>query len=66
MINEVRISPCGCDGLRISRVIVEMFGLQGPESYAYTSRSNCLDVPGIDDAKDFRDTIVRIYHPLLE
>jgi myosin heavy subunit len=43
--------------------IVEMFGLQGPESYAYTSRSNCLDVPGIDDSKDFRDTLVRISLP---
>lgn len=37
-----------------------MFGLQGPESYAYTSRSNCLNVAGIDDVKDFHDTIVRI------
>lgn len=35
-----------------------MFGLQGPESYAYTSRSGCLDVPGIDDSKDFADTQV--------
>lgn len=41
----------------------EMFGLQGPESYAYTSRSNCLDVPGIDDSKDFGDTLVRICLP---
>ncbi|KZO93982.1 hypothetical protein CALVIDRAFT_539354 [Calocera viscosa TUFC12733] len=35
----------------------EMFGLQGPEAYVYTSRSNCLDVQGINDVKDFADTI---------
>ncbi|KAI0695609.1 P-loop containing nucleoside triphosphate hydrolase protein [Cytidiella melzeri] len=35
----------------------EAYGLQGPEAYAYTSVSNCLDVPGIDDAKDFDETI---------
>ncbi|RDB29666.1 Myosin-1 [Hypsizygus marmoreus] len=35
----------------------EMFGLQGPESYVYTSASNCLDVSDIDDVKDYRDTI---------
>lgn len=36
-----------------------MFGLQGPEAYAYTSLSNCLDVSDIDDRKDYSDTIVR-------
>jgi myosin I len=35
----------------------EMFGLQGPDQYIYTSRSNCLSVPGIDDAKDWKDTL---------
>ncbi|KAF9074890.1 myosin class I heavy chain [Rhodocollybia butyracea] len=35
----------------------EMFGLQGPEAYAYTSLSNCLDVVDIDDHKDFSETI---------
>ncbi|GAO52587.1 hypothetical protein G7K_6660-t1 [Saitoella complicata NRRL Y-17804] len=35
----------------------EMFGLQGPESYVYTSRSNCFSAPGIDDSKDFADTL---------
>jgi myosin I len=35
-----------------------MFGLQGPEAYAYTSLSNCLDVSDIDDIKDYSDTIV--------
>lgn len=36
----------------------EMFGLQGPEAYAYTSLSNCLDVQDIDDVKEYGDTIV--------
>ena len=31
----------------------ELFGLQGPEAYAYTADSQCLDVPGIDDHADF-------------
>ncbi|KIM88855.1 hypothetical protein PILCRDRAFT_3023 [Piloderma croceum F 1598] len=35
----------------------ETFGLQGPEAYAYTSLSNCLEVSDIDDVKDYRDTI---------
>lgn len=38
-----------------------MFGLQGPEAYAYTSASNCLEVQDIDDVKDYHDTIVS--HP---
>jgi myosin-1 len=35
----------------------DMFGLQGPDSYAYTSRSNCLSVPGIDDSQDWKETL---------
>lgn len=35
----------------------EAYGLQGPEAYAYTSRSNCLDVPGIDDVVDWKETL---------
>ncbi|KAG6837336.1 class II myosin [Arthromyces matolae] len=35
----------------------EMFGLEGPESYTYTSASNCLSVPDIDDVKDYHETI---------
>ncbi|WVO18360.1 myosin-1 [Cryptococcus depauperatus] len=35
----------------------EAFGLQGPEAYAYTSRSNCLDVKSINDASDFQETL---------
>jgi len=36
-----------------------MFGLQGPESYAYTSSSNCLEVADINDVHDYSETIVR-------
>jgi myosin I len=39
-----------------------MFGLQGPEAYNYTSMSNCLDVQGINDVEDYRETIVRSTH----
>ncbi|KAL8872641.1 MAG: hypothetical protein Q9174_001766, partial [Haloplaca sp. 1 TL-2023] len=35
----------------------EMFGVQPPQSYTYTSRSKCFDVQGIDDAADFKDTL---------
>ncbi|KAF9225527.1 myosin class I heavy chain [Gyrodon lividus] len=35
----------------------EQFGLQGPESYAYTSTSNCLDVQGMNDTEDYADTL---------
>ncbi|ODO06436.1 myosin-1 [Cryptococcus wingfieldii CBS 7118] len=35
----------------------EAFGLQGPESYAYTSRSGCLDVSSINDVSDFQETL---------
>ncbi|KAI8097112.1 P-loop containing nucleoside triphosphate hydrolase protein [Halteromyces radiatus] len=35
----------------------EQFGLQGPESFLYTSKSNCLNVDGIDDIKDYQETV---------
>jgi len=35
----------------------EMFGVQQPQSYIYTSKSNCYDVPGIDDHGEFEDTL---------
>ncbi|PSR94481.1 myosin-1 [Coniella lustricola] len=35
----------------------ELFGIQKPETYAYTSRSKCLDVDGIDDLAEFQDTL---------
>ena len=38
----------------------EIFGLQGPESYAFTSMSNCLEVQDVDDIKEFHDTIVSL------
>ncbi|KAH8596675.1 myosin-1 [Bisporella sp. PMI_857] len=35
----------------------QTFGVQRPETYAYTSRSKCLDVDGIDDLAEYRDTL---------
>lgn len=35
----------------------EALGLSGPSSYAYTAKSNCLDVQGIDDVADWKETI---------
>lgn len=35
----------------------EMFGVQQPQSYVYTSRSKCYDVQGIDDQSDFKETL---------
>lgn len=33
------------------------FGVQQPSTYSYTALSKCYDVKGIDDAKEFQDTI---------
>ncbi|MBE3042101.1 hypothetical protein IMZ48_05875, partial [Candidatus Bathyarchaeota archaeon] len=33
------------------------YGIQGPETYVYTSRSKCLDVDGMDDVAEFQDTL---------
>ncbi|KAL2432227.1 Myosin-1 [Exophiala dermatitidis] len=35
----------------------DSFGVQPPQSYVYTSKSKCFDVPGMDDASDFRETL---------
>ncbi|KAK9468875.1 P-loop containing nucleoside triphosphate hydrolase protein [Lipomyces arxii] len=35
----------------------EQFGIQQPESYIYTSASQCTTVDGINDVQDFADTI---------
>ncbi|KAJ1826951.1 class II myosin, partial [Coemansia sp. RSA 2599] len=40
-----------------SQAYRDKFGLSGPESYLYTSAAGCLDVPNIDDAKDYADTL---------
>ena len=37
--------------------MTEIFGVQQPQSYTYTSRSQCFDVQGMDDSSDFRDTL---------
>ena len=36
----------------------EAYGIQEPSAYAYTSKSGCLNVDGIDDVADWRDTLV--------
>lgn len=35
----------------------EQFGIQTPESYTYTSRSQTTSVPGVDDVKEFQETL---------
>lgn len=35
----------------------ELFGVQGPETYLYTSASKCTTVDSIDDLKDFAETL---------
>ncbi|KAK8219701.1 class II myosin [Zalaria obscura] len=35
----------------------EIFGVQQPQSYLYTSKSKCYDVQGIDDHAEFKDTL---------
>ncbi|KAJ5455586.1 Myosin-1 [Penicillium daleae] len=35
----------------------DSFGVQQPQTYLYTSRSKCYDVPGIDDVAEFKDTV---------
>ncbi|KAK6332768.1 class II myosin [Orbilia brochopaga] len=35
----------------------ELFGIQEPSAYEYTSKSRCLEVPGIDDTKEFSETL---------
>lgn len=35
----------------------ELFGIQKPETYLYTSKSKCLDVDGIDDLAEYGDTL---------
>ncbi|KAI2087588.1 class II myosin [Ophidiomyces ophidiicola] len=40
-----------------SQTYRDTFGIQQPQSYLYTSRSQCFDVPGIDDTADFNETL---------
>lgn len=35
----------------------ELFGVQPPQSYTYTSKSQCYDVDGIDDLADFQEVL---------
>jgi myosin-1 len=52
---EVRSSKV--KGMEQALTKTELFGLQQPQSYVYTSRSKCYDVPGIDDHAEFEDTL---------
>ncbi|KAJ1893986.1 class II myosin, partial [Kickxella alabastrina] len=40
-----------------SQAYRDRFGISGPESYLYTSDAGCLDVPNIDDKKEYADTL---------
>lgn len=51
------IVPSSSSLLLAPVVYTEMFGIQGPEAYVYTSQSGCLDVPSINDSADFDETI---------
>lgn len=35
----------------------QLYGLQGPETYLYTSAAGCTSVEGINDAQEFADTV---------
>lgn len=35
----------------------ELYGIQMPDAYSYTSASKCVSVDGIDDISDFKETI---------
>lgn len=35
----------------------QMYGIQGPETYIYTSAARCIDADGINDGKDFAETL---------
>lgn len=35
----------------------QMFGIQGPQTYVYTSAARCIDAEGINDGKDFEETL---------
>ena len=48
--------PPNRPGRLLTRAI-DTYGVQPPQQYLYTSRSNCLDVPGVDDVADFKDTL---------
>lgn len=35
----------------------QKYGIQGPETYIYTSAAGCVSVDGVNDSKDFSDTL---------
>jgi len=63
--NSLRVLPTSKEvsldassNFQMLSALADAFGLQGPEAYAYTSMSNCLEVQDIDDVKDYTQTIV--------
>jgi len=40
---------------------VENLGIAGPDYYCYLNQSGAYTVDGMDDVKEFRDTLVRSY-----
>ncbi|KAJ2655389.1 class II myosin [Coemansia sp. RSA 1200] len=40
-----------------SQAYRDNYGISGPESYLYTSAAGCLEVPNINDAQDYADTL---------
>jgi myosin-1 len=58
-VGAPQIPDTSADQLKMySRHLPEMFGLQGPEAYLYTSASKTLDVASINDVSDFAETLV--------
>lgn len=39
-------------------VVVGHLRLGGAESFTYLNQGNCEEIPGVDDAQDFRDLMV--------
>lgn len=35
----------------------QLYGIQGPETYVYTLGAKCVNVDGMDDTKEFQDTL---------
>ncbi len=39
-------------------LIAEALGITNPDYYYYLNQSGCITVAGVDDAKDFQETLV--------
>jgi hypothetical protein len=45
-------------------LIAEELYLTRPEDYSYTNFSGCIYLDGVDDAAEFHDTLVSLFHLL--